>query len=301
MERSTITSSKSQDTQETFKGVGDVAIFARSWHPTNGPRAVVVIAHGFNSHSGQYAWVAEQLVARGFAVYAMDHRGRGQSGGERFHVAHFSDYVDDLATFIRLVKSREPKLPVFLLGHSAGGVISALYALDHQSELAGLISESFAFELPAPGFALAALKGLSRLAPHLHVLKLKNADFSREPSIVAAMNRDPLIAGESETAQATAELIRADAHLRTQFPLITLPLLILHGAADKAAKASGSQFFYASAGAKDKTLKLYDGASHDLLNDTVREAVMTDIRNWLEDQLSTWRELDSVSAASALS
>lgn len=290
MELSSVTTSEAQ---ETFKGVGDVAIFTRSWHPAGHPRAVVVIVHGFNSHSGQYAWVAEQFVAKGFAVYALDHRGRGQSGGERFHVEHFSDYVDDLATFIQLVKSREPNLPVFLLGHSAGGAISALYALDHQSELAGLISESFAFELPAPGFALAALKGLSRIAPHLHVLKLKNADFSRDPSIVAAMNRDPLIVGESETAQATAELIRADARLKTAFPRITLPLLILHGTNDKAAKASGSQFFYAAAGAKDKTLKLYDGAFHDLLNDTLREAAMRDIGNWLEDRLSTERGLDS--------
>ena len=296
-----LSSVAASETLTTFKGVDDVAIFTRSWHPAGNPHAVVVIAHGFNSHSGQYTWVGEQLMGRGFAVYALDHRGRGQSGGERFHVAHFSDYVDDLATFIRRVKSSEPNLPVFLLGHSAGGAISALYALDHQSELAGLISESFAFELPAPGFALAALKGLSRLAPHLHVLKLRNADFSRDPSIVAAMNRDPLIAGESETAQATAELIRAGENLRTQFQRLTLPLLILHGTADKAAKASGSQFLYATSGAKDKTLKLYDGAFHDLLNDTVREAVMTDIRNWLEDQLSTWRVLVSVSAASALS
>lgn len=301
MELSRTSSSKFRETEETFKGVGDVTIFTRSWHPADRPRAVVVIAHGFNSHSGQYAWVAEQFVARGFAVYAMDHRGRGQPGGERFHVAHFSDYVDDLATFIQFVKSRESGLPVFLLGHSAGGVISALYALDHQSELAGLISESFAFELPAPGFALATLKGLSRLAPHLHVLKLKNADFSRDPSIVAAMDRDPLITGESETAQATAELIRADTHLRTEFPHITLPLLILHGTADKAAKASGSQFFYATAGAKDRTLKLYDGAFHDLLSDTVREGVMTDIGNWLEDRLSAKRKPDSISVVSAVS
>ena len=301
MELSRTTSSKFQEAQETFKGGDDVAIFTRSWHPADQARAVVVIAHGFNSHSGQYAWVAEQLVAKGFAVYAMDHRGRGQSGGERFHVAHFSDYVDDLATFIRLAKSREPELPAFLLGHSAGGVISALYALDHQSELAGLNSDSFAFEIPAPGFALAALKGLSRLAPHLHVLKLKNADFSRDPTAVAAMNRDPLIAGESETAQAAAELIRADAYLRTQLPRITLPLLILHGTADKAAKPSGSQFFYATAGAKDKTLKLYDGAFHDLLNDTIRTVAMADIGNWLEDRLSTKHKPDSVSAVSAIS
>jgi len=272
--------------EETFKGVGGLTIFTRSWRPTGKPRGVVVIAHGFNSHSGQYVEVAERFVAAGLAVYALDHRGRGKSGGERFHVEKFSDYVDDLGTFIQTAETREPGLPVFLLGHSAGGVIASLYALGHQSGLAGLISESFAFELPAPAFALAALKGLSHLAPHLRVLKLKNADFSRDPQVVESMNRDPLIAGENQTAKTVAELIRADERLRVEFALITLPLLILHGTKDKAAKADGSRFFNDTAGSKDKTLKLYDGAYHDLLNDFGRETVVKEILDWIQPRLA---------------
>jgi alpha-beta hydrolase superfamily lysophospholipase len=280
------TEASPEATEETFKGVGDLSIFTRSWHPASKPRGVVVIAHGFNSHSGQYVGVAERFVEAGLAVYALDHRGRGRSEGERFHVDKFSDYVDDLATFIKRVKAHEPGLPVFLLGHSAGGVISSLYALDHQSELAGLVSESFAFELPAPGFALVALKGLSHIAPHLRVLKLKNEDFSRDPRVVESMNRDPLIAGENQTAQAVAELIRADEKLRAGFPRIKLPLLILHGTKDKAAKPDGSRFFDATAGSKDKTLKLYDGAYHDPLNDVVRESVATDILCWIQARIA---------------
>lgn len=274
-----------ETSEETFKGVGGLAIFTRSWRPTGKPRGVVVIAHGFNSHSGQYAEVATWFATAGLAAYALDHRGRGRSEGERFHVEKFSDYVDDLATFIKRVKMREPGLPVFLLGHSAGGVISALYALDHQSEIAGLISESFAFELPAPGFALAALKGLSRIAPHLRVLKLKNGDFSRDPKVVDSMNRDPLIAGESETAKTVAELIRADERLRVEFHRIKLPLLIVHGTKDKAAKVEGSHFFADTAGAKDKTLKLYDGFYHDLLNDVGKETALADVLGWIQARI----------------
>jgi alpha-beta hydrolase superfamily lysophospholipase len=140
---------------------------------------------------------AEQFSAGGLAVYALDHRGRGRSGGERFYIEKSADYVSDLATFIRLAKSREPGLPVFLLGHSAGGVISCLYAIESQSELAGLICESFAFQVPAPDIALVVLKGPSRIAPHTHVLALKNKDFSRDPKVVQAMNDDPLIAGRA--------------------------------------------------------------------------------------------------------
>ena len=218
----------SEATEQTFKGVGGVTIFTRCWRPAGKPRGIIVIAHGFNSHSGQYRGVAEQFVAAGLAVYALDHRGHGKSGGERFHVENFSDYVDDLATFIQRAKLSEPGLPVFLLGHSAGGVVSSLYAIGHQSKLAGLISESIAFELPAPAFALAALKGVSRLAPHLRVLKLKNQDFSRDPEVVQSMNQDPLIADEKQTARTVAELISADQRLKTEFRRLTLPLLILH-------------------------------------------------------------------------
>jgi acylglycerol lipase len=273
-------------TEGTFAGVGGVAIFTRTWRPPGKPRGVVVIVHGFNSHSGQYFWVAEQFLAAGLAVYALDQRGRGKSGGERFYVEKFSDYVDDLATFISLAKSHEPGLPVFLLGHSAGGVVSCLYTVQHQAELAGLICESFAFQVPAPDVVLAVLKGLSHLAPHAHVLKLKNEDFSRDPKVVEAMNNDPLIAGESQPAETVAEMVRADERLKKEFPLITLPLLILHGTQDKATKPSGSQFFYDNAGSKDKTLKLYDGAYHDVLNDLGKEKAMADIVQWISSHLA---------------
>jgi alpha-beta hydrolase superfamily lysophospholipase len=271
--------------EETFKGIGDVSIFTRGWRPEGKARGVVVIAHGFNSHSGQYLWVADQLVADGLAVYALDHRGRGKSGGERFYVEKFADHVSDLATFIKLVKSREPGLPVFLLGHSAGGVISCLYTIENQSELAGLICESFAYQVPAPDFAIAVLKGLSHVAPHAHVLKLKNEDFSRDPKVVKAMNEDPLIAGESQPTQTIAEMARADDRLKKEFPAIKLPVLILHGTHDKATKPSGSQYFYDNAGSKDKTLKLYEGHFHDLLNDVGKEAVMADIVAWINARL----------------
>jgi acylglycerol lipase len=270
----------------SFQGVGGLKIFTRSWHSaTDKPRAVVVIVHGFNAHSGQYGWVAEQLVASGLAVYALDLRGRGQSEGERFYVENFSDYVHDVASFVRQARAKERGLPVFLLGHSAGGVISCVYALEHQAEINGLICESFAHQVPAPDVALAILKGLAHVAPHAHVLKLKNEDFSRDPVAVAAMNNDPLIADEVQPTQTVAEMVRADERLKKEFPLIKLPLLILHGTLDKVTRPSGSQFFHDTAGSTDKTLKLYEGHYHDLLNDLGKEAVMADIQQWIAKRI----------------
>lgn len=272
--------------EENFKSSGGLNIFLRSWRPAGTSRGVIVIVPGFNSHSGYYLWVAEQLTGIGLSVYAVDLRGRGESDGERFYVGNFADYVSDVAGTVALAKMREPSLPVFLLGHSAGGVASCLYVLEHPGELSGFICESFAYQLPAPEFALAVLKGLSHVAPHAHVLKLHNEDFSRDPNEVRTMNNDPLIAHESQPTQTLAAMVRADQRLKKEFSRITLPLLILHGTGDNAAKASGSQFFFDTAGSADKTLKLYDGHFHDLLNDIGKEAVMADIKCWIDTRLA---------------
>ena len=201
-----------------FKDKDGLNIAFRFWRPAVQARAAVVIVPGFNSHSGYYSWAAEQLVAQRLAVYAIDLRGRGKSEGERFYVDDFADYVSDIAALVDLVRSREAALPIFLLGHSAGGVAACLYALDHQQVLKGLICESFAYELPAPGFALSAIKGLSHVAPHGHLLQLKNEDFSRDPKVVQAMNADPLIDKESQPAETLAALIRADERLKESYP-----------------------------------------------------------------------------------
>src|SRR3989454_11006004 len=143
------------------ESVGGLRIFVRFWRPTGKVRGVITLVPGFNAHSGYYAWAAEQLADRGLAVYALDLRGRGHSDGERFYVEKFADYVSDVAAVVTLAKSREPGLPVYLLGHSAGGVVACIYTLEHQAGLAGLICESFAFQVPAPDFALAVFKGLA--------------------------------------------------------------------------------------------------------------------------------------------
>src|SRR5215813_37274 len=274
-------------TEGSFKGVDGLKIFTREWQAAGKPRAVVVISHGFNAHSGQYEWVAQQFGSKGLAVYALDHRGRGRSEGERFFVKNFSDYTGDLATFIDTVKAREPGLPVFLLGHSAGGVIACGYTLEHQNDIAGLICEDFAYQVPAPNIALKILEGVAYVAPHAHVFKLKNEDFSRDPKHVAELNADPLITNESQASETIVEMVRADELLKKSFGKFTLPLLILHGTADKVTKPSGSKEFYEKAGSSDKTLKLYEGYFHDLLADLRKQQVMADIQAWIDVHIGT--------------
>ena len=272
---------------ELFLAATDTAprLFTRHWRPFGDPRAAIVLCHGVNSHSGQYFWAAEQFVGAGYAVTALDLRGRGQSEGERFYIDSIDDYVADLGRAIDLAKSHDPGLPVFVLGHSAGGVTGCSYALDHQDEIDGLICESFAFHVYAPDFALKLLEGARYVSPHLHVLKLKNADFSRDPEWVAKLDADPLTRGEVQPIATVAAFARAGERFEREFNRITLPVLILHGTADKATRPDGSQLFYDEAGSTDKTLKLYEGYYHDLLNDLGREEVMRDILGWVDGEL----------------
>jgi alpha-beta hydrolase superfamily lysophospholipase len=272
--------------EENLKGSSGLKLHIRSWPAAGNARAVVVMCHGVNAHGGQYLWSGEQFAKAGFDTYALDLRGRGESEGERFYVESVAEYVDDVATTIGLAKSRNPGLPVFLLGHSAGGVVSATYTLDNQRELAGFICESFAFQVYAPGFALAAIKGLSHIAPRLPVLKLPLEAFTRDPAALAVLKADPLIAHENQPAATVAALVRADERLMDEFGKITIPVLIMHGTADKATVPAGSQVFFDTVGAKDKTLKLYKDHVHDLLNDIGKEQVMSDIVAWIDKRLT---------------
>jgi len=265
-------------------------IFTRHWEPSEMPRANLVICHGVNSHGGQYIRAGEEFAARGFAATALDLRGRGKSDGERFYAESIDDYVSDLGQAIELGRSRHPDLPLYLLGHSAGGVTSVTYALDYQDRIDGLICESFAFRVFAPNFALKLLEGASHVAPHAHVLKLKMEDFSRDPEWVAQLNADPLTLGEVQPVATVAAFARAGERFEREFGRITLPVLILHGTADHATRPDGSEQFYREAGSSDKTLKLYEGHFHDLLNDLGREQVMADIVDWIDARLPVREE-----------
>jgi alpha-beta hydrolase superfamily lysophospholipase len=271
--------------ERTFEGVGGLKIAMRSWRPATAVRGIVILIHGFNSHSGYMAWPAEQFAAAGFAAYALDHRGRGKSEGERFYVEKFSDWLEDVDTLVGIARSENPGLPVYVLGHSVGGVIASSYVFEHQSEIAGLICESFAFDVGLPQLVQLALEGASYLLPHLPVYSLKNEIFSRDPAVLAEMNNDPLIANEKQPAETASEVLKAAARLKDNMPKFTVPVFIIHGTDDKATRPEGSQYFYDNVGSKDKTLKLYEGGYHDLLNDIDKEIVMSDILAWVNERV----------------
>lgn len=272
--------------ESSFEGVGGLKIATRSWKPEGSPRAVMILVHGFNAHSGYMEYPGEQFAANGIASYALDLRGRGNSDGERFYVEEFSDYLGDVHKLVEIARGENPGLPVFVLGHSAGGVIATSYVYEHQDEIAGLVCESFAFDVGLPHLVQLALQGVGYLAPHLHVFSLNNADFSRDPAHVERMNNDPLIAKESQPAETASEMLKAAERLKEHMPNFNVPVFITHGTEDKATRPAGSQYFYDHAGSADKTLKLYEGHYHDLLADVDKEIVMNDILMWVDERIA---------------
>ena len=283
--------------ESKFEGVGGLNIATKSWAAKSTARAVMILIHGFNAHSGYMESPGEQFAASGLATYALDLRGRGKSDGERYYVEEFSDYLADVDTLVNIARSENPGLPIYVLGHSAGGVIATSYVFEHQEEIAGLISESFAFDVGLPHLVQLALQGVSYLAPHLHVFSLNNADFSRDRAHVERMNNDPLIAKESQPAETASEMLKAAARLKDNMPKFTAPVLILHGTEDKATRPAGSQYFYDNAASIDKTLKLYEGHFHDLLADLGKDEVMADIDAWLNDRIPVTRRIASTATA----
>src|SRR4029079_12152490 len=127
----------------------------------------------------------------------------------------------------------------------------------------GLVCHSFAFDVGLPHLVQLALEGVGALAPHVHVFSLHNADFSRDPKAVERMNSDPLIAKESQPAETASELLKAAERLKANMPAFTVPVLIIHGTADKATRPAGSQYFHDHAGSADKNARLYYRPSHD--------------------------------------
>jgi acylglycerol lipase len=268
--------------ESSFVGTGGITIFTRAWHPSSGePRAVLVNVHGLKAHGGMFDWAGTELARRGIAVYGLDLRGHGRSGGAPLEVGAFGDWVSDVGGLFGIARAQNPKLPIFVLGHSAGGVIALHWVRAHQAEVAGFICHSFAQEVPGPDLVLTLLRGIDHLAPHIGVLELKDEAFSRDPAFVERMKTDPLLSKAKYPAHSIAELSRADNRMKQEFDKVTLPVLILHGTRDKVTAPHGSKMFYEKAGSSDKTLKIYEGHYHDLLNDVGKEAVLDDIFAWI--------------------
>lgn len=260
-----------------------VPIAHREWLPDGHARGTVVVVHGINEHGGRYAHVAQRLVRDGWLVAAIDHRGHGLSGGRRAAVERFDDWLTDLDTYITQVLSDAPR-PLFLLGHSLGGLIATMYALRHPDGLAGLILSSPSV-MPPAGVSPATVRAgrvLSRLAANLPLVALRLDAVSRDPAVVRAYRNDPLVHLGRLRARTGAEVLDAIDRVHRDIGRLRLPLLSMQGTADLLVDPGAARWVDTHTGSADHTLKTYEGLYHEVMNEPERERVLDDVAGWLE-------------------
>ncbi len=269
-------------------GAGGLRIFWQSWRPDDRVRAVIVLVHGASEHSGRYEHVADVLVGAGYAMYALDHRGHGRSEGARAVLDRMSRAVADVDQLVLQAGEENPGRPVFMLGHSMGGTVAVSYCLRDQANLSGLILSGPLAALeaaPAPMLALGRL--LSAIAPRLPLVAIDAGLVSRDPEVVRDYVADPLNHHGRLPARTVAELAAAIARFPAEVSAITIPTLILYGSADRLAPPAGGQMLGERIGAAVKTVKVYPGLFHEILNEPEREQVLVDILRWLAEREAT--------------
>jgi acylglycerol lipase len=267
----------------SLRGVGGRHIFWRSWSPDDGSaRALIVLVHGLGEHSGRYDHVVARLVGEGYAVHALDHRGHGRSDGPRALIEDMDDAVADLDTLVDMAVASQPGLPVFMLGHSMGGLLGLRYALAHQDRLAGLVLSAALAQLDAVPKPLELVgRALSVIAPRAPLIAIDATLVSRDPAVVAAYRSDPLVHHGKVPARTAVQLADTVQRFPTTVGAITVPTLILYGTADGLCPPAGSEMLARRLGSADLTVKAYDGLFHEILNEPERDAVLDDIVAWL--------------------
>ena len=271
-----------------FRGVRGANIYYQSWLPEGEPRAVLLIVHGLAEHSGRYGNVVNHFVPLGYAVYGIDHLGHGKSYGTRVYVKRFDDYTKSLKVYFDMIRGWQPDKPIFLIGHSMGGLISAVYLLDHQAELAGAVLSGPAVKIPnhvTPTMRFVG-KILSALIPRFGLLALSADGVSRDPAVVQAYVSDPLVHRGKMTARLASEMLKAMQTVSAQAARVTLPILIVQGSADRLVNPAGAQMLYDAVSSADKEIKIYDGLYHEVFNEPEHDKVLHDVEIWLGAHLS---------------
>ena len=270
-----------------FKGRKDLSLYYQSWLPAQDLKAILLVVHGFAEHSGRYMNIVNHFVPKGYAVYGLDHRGHGRSEGLRGYVERFSYYLDDLKTFFDIVRSEHDDAKVFIVGHSMGGAIATAYAVEHQDEFDGLILSGAGLKMSNGSLRMLVpiVRILSMLLPKMGITFIDVSTISRDEDVVEAYVNDPLVYWGKIRARLGSELAMVMQKLPQQMPEIVLPILIMHGTADRLVDPEGSRLLYEKISSEDKTLKLYDGFYHEIFNEPGREQVSKDMEGWLNTRL----------------
>jgi len=269
---------------EFLRSADGTQLFMQSWLPPDRtPEVVVGLLHGWSDHSGRYSNVVERLLPEGFGVYGIDLRGHGKSDGQRGHVNRWDEYREDAHAFVTLLERRYPQTPVFLIGHSMGGLVLLEYAVHHPGRaLAGMVVSSPLLSTPNVSPALRTVgQVLSRVMPRFSINPgTDDNTLSRDPKTTNEYAADPLV-HQRVSARASTEMSQAQAFTLHNLDAARYPLLLIYGDADQLVPPHVSREVFADIGAADKTRHEYEGGYHELFNDIIKQQVLDDVLAWL--------------------
>ncbi len=253
------------------------------------PVGVVVLVHGAHEHGGRYAHVAERLGRSGYASYAPDHPGHGRSPGRRGDIGSLDAAVDGVATVVRAAADRHPGVPVFVYGHSLGGLVALQYLTGrpHERVAGGVVSAPALDTSTATPLQRLVAPVLSRVAPGLGVLTLDAEAVSRDPDVVAAYRADPLNHTGRMVARTGTEIMVGAAAMPARLRGLTLPLLVLHGGGDRMMPPSASEVVREHAGSVDLTVRIWAGLAHEPHNEPEKDQVLDEVVTWLDAHRTT--------------
>lgn len=272
--------------RETFSPVPGVVVATATWIPEI-PKAIFVFSHGHAEHAGRYALLVTTMVSEGFAVATLDHRGHGRSSGTRALAMRFDDFVDDLGRVIMRAKERFPGLPLVLFGHSMGGLIAIRYAEAHPEYVDFLITSGPALIIDeeTPPLVRRASEMIARVLPTAPVPRSEGNVLSTDESIRVGFDADHRTHHGGTRMRTAVEMIRAGEDARGRFDRISMPLLAMHGAADELTSPRGTELLYKGAVTADRTIVLWPGMRHEILNEPDRGAVMQFVVDWITPRL----------------
>jgi alpha-beta hydrolase superfamily lysophospholipase len=280
--------------EEIFQGQDGLKLYSQSWHPSGKTIAKLVIIHGVAEHSNRYLNLVNGLVEPGFALYAYDQRGHGNSEGQRGYIDSWAQYRTDLGIFLNRVKKHEPDLPLFIYGHSMGALVILDYLLQESNGLNGAIISGSPIDSSKAASPILILTAriLSRVWPTFSMASpLQPDQLSCDARVVQAYVEDPDVF-KTMTVRWGAEYLDAQERVKEHAADIKLPILIIHGGEDLICTPEGSEQLYATINSEDKTIKIYPSYFHEIHNEPGHIVVIEDIRNWMEAHLVTEQEND---------
>lgn len=272
--------------QGSFKGVNQLELYYQSWYPQTSTRIVLVIVPGHGVHSGIFTKMVEYFIERDYAVYSFDLRGNGRSPGQRGYINDWAEFRADLKNFLNLVNTKEPDKDAFIIAQSMGGTIALDYILREKNQLQGLILLAPALGLGVSSWKLFLGKILSRILPHFALdTGIDFSAASRDLEVVAACRKDSLRHSQG-TARLATELLKTIDWINAHATEIKVPLLILHGGADRVTLPENSRIFFEKLILADKEIQEYPDSYHELHNDINYQEVLADMHNWIQRHLS---------------